>query len=134
MAGPQGVLMQDLRRIDGRPYGFYKDLRGQAYALGPYELRFDHIQGDPFASPSRVRIDIPASRATLPAWSYAGATARRASADFVHRALLRILSVSRGKHGTGKRRYGNNCTTTVWSLSWRKAVFCPAGVERTIDP
>lgn len=102
MAGPQGVLTQDLRRIDGRPYGFYKDLRGQAYALGPYELRFDHIQGDPFASPSRVRIDIPASRVTLPAWSYAGATARRASADFVHRALLRILSVSRGKLGSGK--------------------------------
>ena len=102
MAELHGVLESDLRRIDGRPYGFYKDLRGQAYALGPYELRFDHIQGDPFASPSRVRIDIPTGRAALPAWSYAGATARRASADFVHRALLRSLSVSRGKLGSGK--------------------------------
>ena len=102
MAGPQGVLTQDLRRIDGRPYGFYKDFQGQAYTLGPYELRFDHIQGDPFASPSRVRIDIPARRATLPAWSYAGATARRTSADFVHRVLLRTLSASRGKLGSGK--------------------------------
>lgn len=102
MAGPHGVLESDLRRIDGRPYGFYKDLRGQAYALGPYGLRFDHIQGDPFASPSRVRIDIPASRASLPAWSCAGATARRATADFVHRALFRMLSASRGKLGSGK--------------------------------
>ena len=102
MAELHGVLESDLRRIDGRPYGFYKDLRGQAYALGPYGLRFDHIQGDPFASPSRVRIDIPTRRAALPAWSYAGATARRASADFVHRALLRSLSVSRGKLGSGK--------------------------------
>ena len=81
MAELHGVLESELRRIDGRPYGFYKDLHGQAYALGPYGLRFDHIQGDPFASPSRVRIDIPTSRATLPAWSYAGAVARRASAD-----------------------------------------------------
>ena len=102
MAESQGVLTQDLRRIDGRPYGFYKDLQGQTYPLGPYGLRFDHIQGDPFASPSRVRIDIPASRASLPDWSCAGATARRASADFVHRAFLRTLSVSRGKLGSGK--------------------------------
>ena len=102
MAEPHGVLENDLRRIDGRPYGFYKDLRGQAYALGPYGLRFDHIQGDPFASPSRVRIDIPTSRAALPAWSYAGAVARRASADFVHRVLLRSLSASRSKLGSGK--------------------------------
>ena len=90
MAESQGVLTQDLRHIDGRPYGFYKDLQGQAYTLGPYGLRFDHIQGDPFASPSRVRIDIPASRASLPDWSCAGATARRASADFVHLSLIHI--------------------------------------------
>ena len=102
MAEPQDALTHELRRIDGRPYGFYKDLRGQVYALGPYRLRFDHIQGDPFASPSRVRIDIPASRATLPAWSYTGATMRRASADFVHRALLLWLSASRSKLGSGK--------------------------------
>ncbi len=102
MAEAHGALESDLRRIDGRPYGFYKDLRGQAYTLGSYGLRFDHIQGDPFASPSRVRIDIPTSRATLPAWSYAGVVARRASADFVHRALLRTLSAGRGKLGSGK--------------------------------
>ena len=69
MAEAHGALESVLRRIDGRPYGFYKDLRGQTYPLGPYGLRFDHIQGDPFASPSRVRIDIPTSRAALPAWS-----------------------------------------------------------------
>ena len=102
MAEAYGALESVLRRIDGRPYGFYKDLRGQAYTLGPYGLRFDHIQGDPFASPSRVRIDMPTNRAALPAWSYAGAPARRASADFVHRALLRTLSASRGKLGSGK--------------------------------
>ncbi len=102
MAEPHRGLTHDLRRIDGRPYGFYKDLRGQAYALGPYGLRFDHIQGDPFAAPSRVCIDIPAIRARLPAWSCIGAPARRASADFVQRALLRTLSASRDPRGSGK--------------------------------
>ncbi len=102
MAESRGVLEHDLKRIDGRPYGFYKDLRGQSYALGPYRLRFDHIQGDPFASPSRVRIDIPASQAKLPDWSCDGTVARRASADLVHRAFLRKLSAVRGKSGSGK--------------------------------
>lgn len=102
MAESHGVLESDLRRIDGRPYGFYKDLRGQVYALGPYGLRFDHIQGDPFASPSRVRIDIPTGQAKLPDWACAGPAARRASADFVHRAFLHKLSAVRGKLGSGK--------------------------------
>ena len=102
MAEPQGVLEHDLKRIDGRPYGFYKDLRGQSYALGPYRLSFDHIQADPFASPSRVRIDIPASRAKLPDWSCDGTVARRASADWAHRVFLRKLSAVRGKSGSGK--------------------------------
>ena len=102
MAEFQADLGRDVERIDGRPYGFYKDLRGRSYALGPYRLNFDHIQGDPFASPSRIRIDIPANQAKLPAWSYAGADARRASADFVHRVFLRQLSSVRGRLGSGK--------------------------------
>ena len=102
MAERQADLGRDVERFDGRPYGFYKELRGRSYALGLYRLNFDHIQGDPFATPSRLRIDIPANRAKLPDWSYAGADTRRASADFVHRVLLRQLSSVRGRLGSGK--------------------------------
>ena len=102
MAELQADLGRDVERFDGRPYGFYKELRGRTYVLGLYRLNFDHIQGDPFASPSRLRIDIPANRAKLPDWSYAGADTRRASADFVHRVLLRQLSSVRGRLGSGK--------------------------------
>ncbi len=95
-------LRSELHRIDGRPYGFYRDLRARSYALGPYGLSFDHVQGDPFAAPSRAHIDIPTDRAGLPDWARSGRDARRAAADFLHRAMVRQLAFVRGKLGSGK--------------------------------
>lgn len=52
-------LEELLRRMDGRPYPAYRELVG-AWALGE-ELRclVDHVQGDPFAAPSRLRLRLP---------------------------------------------------------------------------
>ena len=47
-----------LRRIDGRGYPAYKDIRGH-YACRGYDLFIDHVQGDPFAAPSRLRVRVP---------------------------------------------------------------------------
>lgn len=49
------MLKRDLDKIDGKTYRAYKDLEGQ-YNFGDYILSIDHVQGDPFASPSRVRV------------------------------------------------------------------------------
>ena len=48
-------LKRELDRINGRGYKSYKDLEGQ-YKFNNYILSIDHVQGDPFASPSRVRV------------------------------------------------------------------------------
>ena len=50
-------LEQELRRIDGRGYKAYKDIRG-SYRLDDCVLHIDHVQGDPFASPSRMCIEV----------------------------------------------------------------------------
>ena len=102
MADFQGGLDRELKRIDGRPYGYYKDLRGRSYPLGPYRLHFDHVQADPFAAPSRIRLDVPARRAGLPDWSCRTGDARRAGADFVHRTLLRALPALGDRSGSGR--------------------------------
>ena len=99
---PLTELANDLRRIDRRPYGFYRDLTGRTYAVGPFTLRFDHVQGDPFASPSRLRIDVPPEVPGLPGWVRSDPDAQRAAADFLQRALLRALSDARQKMGSGK--------------------------------
>ena len=41
-----------LGRIDHRSYPAYKDTRGM-YQFPGYVLSIDHVQGDPFASPSK---------------------------------------------------------------------------------
>ncbi|MBW2255717.1 MAG: ATPase, partial [Deltaproteobacteria bacterium] len=48
-------LEQLLDRIDGRQYGAYRDLKGR-WRLGGITLFVDHVQGDPFAAPTRVRL------------------------------------------------------------------------------
>ena len=46
---------EDLRRIleaiDRKSYPAYKDTRG-GYRFGSYTLFIEHVQGDPFATPS----------------------------------------------------------------------------------
>mgnify|MGYP000681153002 FL=1 len=48
-------LKRELEKIDGRGYKIYKTLEGQ-YSFEDYILSIDHVQGDPFASPSRIRV------------------------------------------------------------------------------
>ena len=95
-------LAQDLERIDGRPYPAYKDFQRRSYTLGAYGVTFEHVQGDPFAAPSRIRVDVPPEVAGLPVWATDSPDARRASADFLHRALVRALSAVRQRSGSGK--------------------------------
>ena len=96
------TLERDLIRIDGRPYGHYRDLRGRRYPLGGCTLQVDHVQGDPFAAPSRLRVDVPCAALRLPEWARSGREARRATADFLQRALGPALSRSAGGAGSGK--------------------------------
>jgi predicted ABC-class ATPase len=97
-------LRRDIERIDGRPYPAYRDLRDRVYAVGPYRCRFEHVQGDPFAQPSRLGIEVPAHVPGLPdgVRAGAGADARRATADFLHRAVARVLRGARQRTGSGR--------------------------------
>ena len=58
-------LRNVLQRIDRRGYPAYKDTRG-AWRFPHYVLSIDHVQGDPFAAPSRVSIHIDGKTAAFP--------------------------------------------------------------------
>jgi predicted ABC-class ATPase len=58
-------LARFLSRIDGRGYKAYKEIGGE-WELPGMTLAIDHVQGDPFAAPSRARIRIEASEAGFP--------------------------------------------------------------------
>lgn len=58
-----------LNRIDHRGYPAYKDTKGM-YQFPGYVLSIDHVQGDPFASPSRVSVRVSGKAAGFPGELY----------------------------------------------------------------
>jgi len=91
-----------LDRLDGKSYKAYKDLQGTAFEFPDYNLRFLHVQGDPFAALSRVSLQLEAGRHRLdPAW-WGTADRRRALCDFLQRRLYEALPRRvKGRRGSG---------------------------------
>ena len=83
-------LRDILQRIDGRGYGAYKDLSGR-YQLGEWTLHIDHVQGDPFAPPSRVRLQLPLAAAGFPSTCLTPVCRRVALGDLLTRSFDRVL-------------------------------------------
>lgn len=54
-----------LRSIDHKSYPAYRSLAGE-YRFGTYVLVIDHVQGDPFASPSALHLEIPWKQSGFP--------------------------------------------------------------------
>lgn len=58
-------LQNMLHSIHRKSYPAYKSLKG-AYQFGHYILSVDHVQGDPFASPSHISIRVSHKTAGFP--------------------------------------------------------------------
>lgn len=58
-------LKELLKRIDHKSYPAYKDTAGK-YQFPGYVLSIDHVQGDPFAAPSKISILIQGKTAGFP--------------------------------------------------------------------
>jgi predicted ABC-class ATPase len=123
-------LASELRRLDGKSYGAYRDLRGRVYPIGESGLCLEHVQGDPFAAPSRVRIDVPAAVAGLPALACGSADARRAASDFVQRRL-RALLTHRRAHDERPRDQPKRRTPTGGSGALEIAALGQEVLDRT---
>ncbi len=95
-------LRRTLRAIDHRGYPAYKDLKGQ-YDFRGYILSIDHVQGDPFAAPSRLSIHVPGNLAGFPAEYYHDRIQRITLQDHLTRLFATELSSgSMQAKGSGK--------------------------------
>lgn len=83
-------LKQLLDRIDHRGYPAYKDTKGQ-YQFQGYVFSTDHVQGDPFASPSKVSVQVKGSTAGFPEELYKGRHQRAALQDEMTRQFYRAI-------------------------------------------
>ncbi len=95
-------LKNTLEAIDGRGYKAYKDLRG-SYRFENFTLAVDHVQGDPFATPSRLRVELAHEVSQLPDWARSSKTRRVALADYLIRSFARAVRATvKGNRGSGK--------------------------------
>lgn len=98
----QEVLKNMLARIDHRGYPAYKELQGM-YDFGAYMLSIDHVQGDPFAAPSKVHIEVSGQKAGFPKEYYDTEDKRTAVQDFVLRLFAgEVQNYSFQAKGSGK--------------------------------
>lgn len=95
-------LQQLLRSIDHKSYPAYKSLKG-SYRFPAYTLFIDHVQGDPFASPSHISVQVPLKRAGFPARCLASALTRTTLADYLTRQFSsQVARFSFRAKGSGK--------------------------------
>lgn len=86
VAKSSNELRTQLRSIDHKGYPAYKSLAG-SYQFGNYVLIIDHVQGDPFASPSSLHVEVPHKNAGFPAAYYERDCSRIALQDYLTRRL-----------------------------------------------
>jgi predicted ABC-class ATPase len=94
-------LYQRLLDLDQRSYKAYKDIQG-CYSFANFTLVIDHVQSDPFATPSRLRALVPQLKAQFPKLLYATHSREVALRDYLNRQFDRIASRLSDKRGSGK--------------------------------
>jgi len=125
-------LLRALDRIDGRGYKSYRDIKG-AYRFeeadgGPFELHIDHVQGDPFAAPSKLRLRVAMQDAALPRELFANEVRKLALADFIARTFRRAIGRRAIGGGDGGGNDGRGAGSGKSGL-----VFIDAGGQEVLE-
>ena len=90
-----------LLNLDNASYKAYKDIKGK-YQFADFSLIIDYVQGDPFASPSQLRIVIPQGIANFPPQLYQSFSREVALRDYLARQFNRGSKRLSSNRGTGK--------------------------------
>lgn len=93
-------LKKKLQEIDHKSYSLYKTIAGE-YRFDQFILCIDKVQGDPFASPSRVRVIVPEKVHGFPLFLYEDPCKRIALEDSILRKWNRFIGKQNQKAGSG---------------------------------
>lgn len=95
-------LRKLLQQIDHKSYPAYKQTSG-SYQWGNYIFTIEHVQGDPFAAPSKVSIFVPGKIAGFEACFYDSRVKRIAFQDHLLRRMAMVIrDYSFRAKGSGK--------------------------------
>lgn len=91
-----------LKQIDHKSYPAYKDTKGK-YDFKDYVLSIDHVQGDPFAAPSKVSLIVPGTVAKFDSYYYENRYKKVAFEDHLLRRIAKVIrDYSFKAKGSGK--------------------------------
>lgn len=98
MPATAAELRAKLRSLDGRGYKAYEAIHGE-YQCANFRLAIERVQGDPFASPSRLSARVEQG---FPAELFASKVRRIALEDYITRRFAAAVGrIVRGRRGTG---------------------------------
>jgi len=101
MSSDKFQLKQTLNQLDGRNYKAYHDIKGE-FQFDQFTVFVDHVQGDPFAKPSRIRVRVPRQFARFPEDTVKNKSRTIALRDFLARNFHNAArKYSSGNRGTG---------------------------------
>lgn len=125
-------LQQKLTSLKGKSYKAYKDLKGE-YDFGSFRLSIDHVQGDPFAQPSRLSLHLSHAESGLPAHLWSNPARQTACEDFLARrirqAIAETVSPLRGSGRSGEVAIAANGQQV---LKRNCVLITPDGIEARI--
>lgn len=84
-------LYQRLKALSGKNYGNYRQLANKKLDFGDFSLEFLHIQGDPYAPPSKILISAPLKILGWTSNFTNSFTKQIAFSDFLHRELAQNI-------------------------------------------
>ncbi|NET07361.1 MAG: ABC-ATPase domain-containing protein [Symploca sp. SIO2B6] len=96
----QENLRQRLLQLDDSSYKAYKDIKGD-YKFPDFTLIIDRVQGDPFASPSQIRVQLPHVVANFPSSLYQNRSREIALRDYLTRQFEQAAREVSSRRGTG---------------------------------
>ena len=91
--------------LNGKGYKSYKTLQEKSFQFPPFTLCFEHIQGDPFAAPSRLSLSTKLSKIGFSPTFYDTPIKKLALEDHLLRVVHKNISTLKG-HVTGSGRSG----------------------------
>ena len=102
MPAPQELLNQ-ITSLNGKGYKSYKNLQGKSFSFDLFQLTFEHVQGDPFAAPSRLSIKIGLETAGFAKTHYENSLRKLALEDHLLREVSQRVQKCKGKvKGSGR--------------------------------
>jgi predicted ABC-class ATPase len=97
----QENLRRYLLQLDNRSYKAYKDIQG-SYDFSEFTMIIDYVQGDPFAAPSKFRVQVPPHIARFPRELFCSRSREIALRDYLTRQFDKAASSISSKRGSGK--------------------------------